>query len=254
RTIVSQLQSLTIWPCLIGNLGCWRHSLTSIFLCTDSSFPRPSINLGPVEIAAFGGNVTIQCQSEKLTKRFYLHKSRNQMPQQILETNGTTAEFLITSVDQTKTGEYCCRYSDSSEPYIVSKCSDLVRLLVTEKPEIFISPGKLITLGENLTIVCEIEDGDVIFFLHKNGSLKPEQMKSTSYSLVEFFISNVTWQDQGSYSCSYVKKEQIFVLSVQSDAIELVISVEGRGNPQSPETVTPGAKETRPEPLCGCCK
>lgn len=107
-------------------------SLTNFSLLTDPYFPRPIISLGPTELVAFGGNVTFQCQSKKFSTRFYSQKSGEEMLQPCLGTDETTAQCFVSNVDHAHMGEYSCRYSES-KPFIISKTSKLVRLLMTGK-------------------------------------------------------------------------------------------------------------------------
>uniref|UniRef100_A0A670K2K2 Ig-like domain-containing protein n=1 Tax=Podarcis muralis TaxID=64176 RepID=A0A670K2K2_PODMU len=173
-------------------------------LLTDPYFPRPIISLGPTELVAFGGNVTFQCQSKKFSTRFYIQKSGEEMLQPCLGTDETTAQCFVSNVDQAHTGEYSCRYSDSSVmsrivmPHAFSLADpDLPR------PSISFHPSPMPQLGENITIQCSVNNSYKAWYLYKDDGKKELQSVEASSSDAVFLIKNVSEADGGSYYCNY---------------------------------------------------
>ncbi|CAI5790773.1 immunoglobulin superfamily member 1-like [Podarcis lilfordi] len=192
----------------------------------DPYFPRPIISLGPTELVAFGGNVTFQCQSKKFSMRFYIQKSGEEMLQPCLGTDKTTAQCFISNVDQVHTGVYSCRYSES-KPFIISKTSELVRLLMTDqniaRPNISLIPGYIAHLGSKVTIQCSAQGQSKRFYLHKAEDKKSLQIAVTNEDRKNFSINKMDWEHGGSFYCSYTEPSQFFTSSEASDRVELFV-------------------------------
>ncbi|XP_053216139.1 leukocyte immunoglobulin-like receptor subfamily A member 3 [Podarcis raffonei] len=208
-------------PFLVSKCSNWVELLVS-----DPYFPRPIISLGPTELVAFGGNVTFQCQSKKFSTRFYSQKSGEEMLQPCLGTDETTAQCFVSNVDQAHTGEYSCRYSES-KPFIISKTSELVRLLMTDqniaRPNISLIPGYIAQLGSKVTIQCSAQGQSKRFYLHKAEDKKNLQIAVTNEDRKNFSINKMDWEHGGSFYCSYTEPSQFFTSSETSDRVELFV-------------------------------
>uniref|UniRef100_H9GST1 Ig-like domain-containing protein n=1 Tax=Anolis carolinensis TaxID=28377 RepID=H9GST1_ANOCA len=203
-------------------------SLLNLFVCTESTFPRPTISPSPIMLVPPGGNATIQCESKKSSMRFYLQKSGDEMPQQFLETNGTVAKFHIMNANKSHTGEYSCRYSTKSGPFIVSKMSNLTRLAITDphlpKPSISLIPNKIVMLTDRMRIECTANRSGNRFYLYKGIDKKQLQIVITDGDSVIFPINNLHKEDAGSFSCSYMNQSEFFTASETSDNVTLLVT------------------------------
>uniref|UniRef100_A0A670K1D5 Ig-like domain-containing protein n=1 Tax=Podarcis muralis TaxID=64176 RepID=A0A670K1D5_PODMU len=191
-----------------------------LFVIGKGSDSLPIISLGPTELVAFGGNVTFQCQSKKFSTRFYIQKSGEEMLQPCLGTDETTAQCFVSNVDQAHTGEYSCRYSES-KPFIISKTSKLVRLLMTGKrntaqPNISLIPGYIAQLGSKVTIQCSAQGQSKRFYLHKAEDKRNLQIAVTNEDRKNFSINKMNWEHGGSFYCSYTEPSQFFTSSEPS--------------------------------------
>nr|XP_008116697.2 PREDICTED: T-cell-interacting, activating receptor on myeloid cells protein 1-like [Anolis carolinensis] len=194
----------------------------------ESTFPRPTISPSPIMLVPPGGNATIQCESKKSSMRFYLQKSGDEMPQQFLETNGTVAKFHIMNANKSHTGEYSCRYSTKSGPFIVSKMSNLTRLAITDphlpKPSISLIPNKIVMLTDRMRIECTANRSGNRFYLYKGIDKKQLQIVITDGDSVIFPINNLHKEDAGSFSCSYMNQSEFFTASETSDNVTLLVT------------------------------
>uniref|UniRef100_A0A674KB57 Immunoglobulin domain-containing protein n=1 Tax=Terrapene triunguis TaxID=2587831 RepID=A0A674KB57_9SAUR len=108
------------------------------------------------------------------------------------------------------------------------------------------SPGPMaggVSLGGAVTVRCWGQRWGMWFVLNKEGRHYPP-VDSDGFGAV-FPISNMSWEDGGSYSCSYHSRSEPFAASYRSDPVELVVRGEGPSISLSPAWVTaPGAEVT----------
>ncbi|CAM5130996.1 unnamed protein product [Natator depressus] len=191
----------------------------------DPSLPRPSISLSPTGVTAPGADVTIRCQGQRWDVRFFLHKAGDLNPPGHTDPAGDGAEFHIPTVGRQDGGSYSCSYWPPSEPFISSDPSDPVQLVVAEpsypKPSISLSPSGGVSLGGAVSVWCRGQHRDMRFVLNKEGrhfqTVDPKGFEAV------FPISNVSWEDGGSYSCSYHSRSKPSAASSPSDPVELVV-------------------------------
>ncbi|CAM5173381.1 unnamed protein product [Eretmochelys imbricata] len=219
-------------------------------LCADPSLPRPSISLSPTGVTAPGANVTIRCRGQSRDVRFFLHKAGDLNPPRHMDPAGDGAEFPIPTVGRQHGGSYSCSYRPPSDPFVSSQPSDPVQLVVAEpsypKPSISLSPSGGVSLGEAVSVWCRGQHQGVRFVLNKEGRHFPAADPKGLEAV--FSISNVSWDDRGSYSCSYHSRSGSAAASSPSDPVELVVRDPSLPRPSislSPTGVTaPGVNVT----------
>ncbi|XP_042329718.1 immunoglobulin superfamily member 1-like [Sceloporus undulatus] len=193
----------------------------------DPTFPRPTISPYPMLLVTPGGNITVTCKSKGSFMRFYLQKSGDEMPQQSLETKGTMVKFHIKNASESHTGEYSCRYSTLSEPFVVSKMSNLTQLVITvphlPKPNISLIPYGIAELASNIRIECTANRSGSRFYLYESRTKKQLQIVITAGSMVYFPFNNLTKGNGGSFCCSYMNQSEFFTSSETSDDVTLLV-------------------------------
>ncbi|XP_044844272.1 immunoglobulin superfamily member 1-like [Mauremys mutica] len=231
-------------------LGCWLAGHSGVW--GEPSYPKPNISGIPSEGVSLGKSVSIWCKGQHQAVQFMLNKDGRHI--QSVDAN-SQALFLINIVSQEQGGNYSCSYRSKSEPFNVSYPSDPVELVVRDpnlpRPNISLSPTGVPAPGADVTIRCEGQRRDVRFFLHKAGDLNLQSLGGavaiwcrgqrrgvrfvlnkegrnfrpvdSDESEVVFPISNVSWEDGGSYSCSYHSRSEPFNVSHPSDPVELVV-------------------------------
>ncbi|CAM5173734.1 unnamed protein product [Eretmochelys imbricata] len=191
----------------------------------DPSLPRPSISLSPTGVTAPGANVTIRCQGQSRDVRFFLHKAGDLNPPQHMDPAGDRAKFRIPTVGRQHGGSYGCSYRPRSKPFVSSQLSHPVQLVVAEpsypKPSISLSPSGRVSLGGAVSVWCRGQRQGVRFLLNKEGRHFPP-VDPKGFEAV-FSISNVSWDDRGSYNCSYQNRSKPSAASSPSDPVELVV-------------------------------
>ncbi|CAI5790772.1 immunoglobulin superfamily member 1-like [Podarcis lilfordi] len=199
-----------------------EHSNSVELFILDPSLPKPTIS--PIRMSAIEKNATIQCQSQSPIAGFYLQKDEDQMDHKHMETNGTRGSYTISNISRADGGGYRCHYSSESEPFVISEPSDPVELLLEDPslpiPVISIYPSSFVSLGHSATIQCKTEEESAKFSLHKAGDPKPRFLTSPKSNEGELSL-NISWEDKGSYRCSYIPQSNLFLHSRHSSPLQL---------------------------------
>ncbi|KAE8593801.1 hypothetical protein XENTR_v10019324 [Xenopus tropicalis] len=178
----------------------------------------PRISVIPSLYIDIGSNVTIQCQGTKQEDKFILYKNGAPLIEGPLV--GQTANFYLQDARKTDAGNYfCMRKSDAritNHKTITVKGAD-------DTVQIWALPSTNISVGGNLTILCQrAEQGDT-FVLYKDEDIVSEQ--EPAGGIAQFHLYHVQPKDTGPYYCLRKSSQSDFELSDQIDII-----IEGTGN------------------------
>uniref|UniRef100_UPI003BB8E77B immunoglobulin superfamily member 1-like isoform X1 n=1 Tax=Pogona vitticeps TaxID=103695 RepID=UPI003BB8E77B len=198
-----------------------RFSLSIIFLgwclishkwTTGGQFlPKPSITVSPSAVVLVGENATIRCKSGERYQpaEFTLYKEVSaSWPYMSMETvERDEALFHIIRAKPSDAGTYQC-YFQLVHHQLWSDYSDKVHIKIKEivypKPIISMNPKEGVPLGADVTIQCKSTGyGLAEYYLLKEGSPEPTQVKWTDREAVVFSISSVILSDGGIYWCEY---------------------------------------------------
>uniref|UniRef100_A0A674JT04 Ig-like domain-containing protein n=1 Tax=Terrapene triunguis TaxID=2587831 RepID=A0A674JT04_9SAUR len=113
---------------------------TCLLLTAEPSYPKPSISLRPSGRVALGGAVTVRCRGRYQNMKFLLYKDGNPNALQDMEPAGDLAEFPIRNVSWRDAGSYSCYYHHKWYPFIWSRPSDPVELVVAGELPGSVSP------------------------------------------------------------------------------------------------------------------
>uniref|UniRef100_A0A674IQY8 Uncharacterized protein n=1 Tax=Terrapene triunguis TaxID=2587831 RepID=A0A674IQY8_9SAUR len=196
---------------------------------------------GKVGLVRFLGNVTILCEGLYPGMEFFLRKTGHPNLQEQSVPDGTMAEFPIANVSREDGGSYTCDYRSITDQNRTSTgkpglggCPGLALtacLLCADpslpRPSISLSPTGFTVPGANVTIRCQGQRRNVMFFLHKPGDLNPQRPVDPAGDGAEFLIPTAGLQHKGKYNCSYRPQSEPFVSSEPSDSVELVVTLAG---------------------------
>ncbi|XP_053121858.1 immunoglobulin superfamily member 1-like [Hemicordylus capensis] len=210
-------------------LGWWLTG--QWWTCRGQFHAEPFISVTPSVVVAVGGNVSIHCRSEFHNVTFALVKeegaSIKELGRKDAEKNGVI--FHIINARPKDGGTYQCTYClklyhcQQWSPY-----SNHVHINITDpkltRPTISKSPTGSVALGGQVKIHCEIQGGPAKFYLHKDGDPAAKWPMENDRNVGEFFISNVNWEHQGNYTCSYALTTRPSGFLVHSDPLELLVS------------------------------
>ncbi|KAJ6651646.1 hypothetical protein lerEdw1_020764, partial [Lerista edwardsae] len=204
-------------------------------LVLDPSMPRPHIFLRPAEGVALGRNITLRCQSRNSAWRVYLFMAGQQIPHQLMEAKGATANFTIANVSWESGGRYSCGYSLKSDPFILSKFSHPLELLIVDpnlpRPSISLNLPKMPLLGSNATIQCWVRGPSEMFYLHKAGEQMRPRLVKADGDIAVLPINNLGQDDGGKYRCSHRPESGLLISSETSDDVDMVVVDPGLPRP-----------------------
>ncbi|XP_077170439.1 leukocyte immunoglobulin-like receptor subfamily A member 6 isoform X2 [Paroedura picta] len=193
-----------------------------IMFCCDRLRP-PSISVNTSRGIVLGGTATILCHSPKGDGvHFYLKKDGQNVNADSKVDRGI-ATFSLRSVSREHGRTYACYYNDTNQRQ--SQHSDPVELLVIDpdlpRPNISLSPGKMAFPGSNITIQCRVKGPSDTFYLHNAGV--PIKSVVPDKDVALFYITNVSSDHGGIYSCSYKLRSNFSVLSETSDIVTFLV-------------------------------
>uniref|UniRef100_UPI003BB87567 immunoglobulin superfamily member 1-like isoform X2 n=1 Tax=Pogona vitticeps TaxID=103695 RepID=UPI003BB87567 len=198
------------WPFRALFLGWW---LMGQFGLSGGQFHmKPSISVSPSVVVPVGENATIRCKSEGryLPVAFILFKEESGSWQSVStkEIEEGEAVFHIIHAKPSDAGTYWCSFGSEYFPWHRRYSSDKVHIktkeVVYSKPFISLNPMGLVPLGAVVTVQCKNTEYRLAeYYLLKEGSPEPTQVKRSDGKEVVFSIANVTLSDGGIYWCEY---------------------------------------------------
>ncbi|XP_074121735.1 immunoglobulin superfamily member 1-like [Sminthopsis crassicaudata] len=199
-------------------------------LVVPGSLAKPSLSALPGQVVEPGKHVTLQCRqpprSALWRATFTLLKVGSPQPLQSQSPAGTSADFPLLSVRAQDAGNYTCVYYRRIAPYQVSEPSDALEIWVTDdlhKPSLSASPGQEVVSGTNVTILCWGPSWATKFVLYKEGVEMILPNIETHEGLAQFFLTHVTSEHSGNYSCNYQLGTNESLWKKPSDALELLV-------------------------------
>ncbi|XP_027717354.1 leukocyte immunoglobulin-like receptor subfamily B member 3 [Vombatus ursinus] len=183
------------------------HPSQAVKLTVLGQLPRPTLWAQPGLRVAPGANITLWCSRPKLSSleevTFTLWKAGTLWPLQQQASTDLWTSFLLPSVRPENTGSYSCSYRDRRAYARGSKPTKVLELVVTDslpKPSLSAWPGPEVASGANVTLLCQGPSWSGSLVLHKDGD---EKMLPSTQDGAKFFLTHVTPQHSGNYSCSY---------------------------------------------------
>ncbi|XP_073764035.1 Fc receptor-like protein 5 isoform X3 [Danio rerio] len=190
--------------------------------------PKAELTVSPDQHVFTGEKVTLTCDIEtvgniKWTYR-WIKNGRTHHPN---DAYSTTSEAVLSfrAVSDTDAGDYSCEGKTSSDPQR-SVTSNVVKLTVSAKPLVKVSPDQHVFTGEKVTLTCDIQTGGNTEWKYrwiKNGRTHNPYHPHSTTSEAELSFRAVSDTDAGEYSCE-LKTSSHPQRSVTSDAVTLTVS------------------------------
>ncbi|XP_059109775.1 T-cell-interacting, activating receptor on myeloid cells protein 1-like [Peromyscus eremicus] len=213
-------------------------SLLCLRLCVGQSDipdngppPKPSLSAWPSSVLPTKSSVTMRCRSPAPSEYFIFKKEGfvldSGKPYDLTE---KMAEFHIAELQQNDGGHYTCESFSKWSIDTRTQPSDALLLLVTgylPKPSLQAYHWGTVPAGSQLTLQCQ-KAGSVLgpmrFALLKEGRSAPVQMRSSTGTVLDFSLLNVTARDSGRYSCVYYQAKAPYRASVPSNPLEVSVT------------------------------
>ncbi|KAM7060055.1 T-cell-interacting, activating receptor on myeloid cells protein 1 [Molossus nigricans] len=210
----------------------------------DEPLPRPSIHAWPSSVVPTHGNVTLQCSTPTRGVNFVLRRGRITVASSLSpESPKGLAEFHLTDLQNSHSGEYTCDYYRRKRPNVRSPPSDVLLLLVTgslPKPSLQAHQRGNVTAGQNVTLQCRQPRHGTesnMFALLKKGTSTPIKIQSLEGQKTDFYLHNVTVCDTGDYSCVYYQTRAPFWASEPSDPLAIWVTDETESSKRKRKTL-----------------
>ncbi|XP_044134108.1 immunoglobulin superfamily member 1-like [Bufo gargarizans] len=180
----------TIW-CLLDNKQ-WASA---------SALQKPILQLvaeDPQKNVMKGDNITLSCITGSGSIFYLVHEKSNGKNETREDSHG---KFSFMNIQIEQDGDYSCKYCNDHR-----KCSELsspLNIYVRDtfpRPDINISPQRVVQPGATITITCSTHYSNVEFSLLKNNVIVKN---SSSGNQLSYVISNAKNSDMGYYSCIY---------------------------------------------------
>ncbi|XP_021079740.1 leukocyte immunoglobulin-like receptor subfamily A member 6 [Mesocricetus auratus] len=207
----------------------WSLPSNHLELLVSGIYNKPTLSALQNPIVTLGGSVNLSCVSNQRYNSFILIKDKqfsSSMDLQYIYTGMSPAIFQVGPITISERWRFSCYGYYSSKPHVLSEGSDILELLVSgtlQKPTIKAEPGSVITTNNSVTIFCEGNMKNQIYFLYKEGSpiIRHRLIEPGQYYKVNFFISSITQYHAGRYRCYCYNVDG---WSHHSDSLELVVT------------------------------
>uniref|UniRef100_A0A7N4PH33 Ig-like domain-containing protein n=1 Tax=Sarcophilus harrisii TaxID=9305 RepID=A0A7N4PH33_SARHA len=226
---------------LISTMGVGLEHLCSLFVLPDEPL-KPSLSASPGQEVVSGTNVTLLCWGPSWATRFVLYKEGVEEIPHRMDAHEDRGRFFLTHVTPEHSGNYSCSYQLGTNESLWKQPSDALELLVREifpRPTLWALPSPVVPKGADVTLRCQGRLGKVTFTLWKTETWQPLQNQNSADLWNGFSFSSVRPEDTGSYRCTYKDRTASGAQSEFSEALDLVVTGEGCGDPRIMLSVTP---------------
>nr|XP_021537991.1 leukocyte immunoglobulin-like receptor subfamily B member 3 [Neomonachus schauinslandi] len=229
----------------------WSAPSDPLELLVSGALGKPSLLTQQGPVVTSGQSLTLQCRSDVSYDRFALSKEGARDPPQLLgrqpQAGLSGADFYLGPVRPSHGGRYAC-YGGRKLSSEWSAPSDPLDILVAGQlpytPSLSVQPGRTVTSGENVTLLCQSWSSEDTFLLSKEGAADPplrlRAKRRAGQHQAEFSMSPVTSAHGGTYRCYSSSSASPYLLSQPSDPLELLVS----GSPTDPGPSPTGPSST----------
>uniref|UniRef100_H0WVB2 Ig-like domain-containing protein n=1 Tax=Otolemur garnettii TaxID=30611 RepID=H0WVB2_OTOGA len=213
----------------------WSDPSDPLVLILRGLYAKPTLSALPSPVVISGGNVTLQCGSQRKFDKFILTKEGDQKVFWTLDSQQTPygqfqALFPVGPVTPSHRLTFKCYGCYGENPEVWVGPSDPVELLVSgvsRKPSLLTLQGPVLAPGQNLTLQCHSDVGYDRFTLFQDGGYvltqRPGWQPQAGLSQANFPLGPVRGSHGGQYSC-YGGYNLSLEWSAPSDPLDILIS------------------------------
>ncbi|XP_043292961.1 leukocyte immunoglobulin-like receptor subfamily B member 3 isoform X9 [Cervus canadensis] len=213
----------------------WSAPSDPLELLVPGLSGKPSLLSPQGPVVTTGQNLTLQCRSDAGYARFALSKEGGrdlpQRPARRVQGGLSQADFPLGPVGTVHGGRYRC-YGGHGLSSEWSAPSDPLELLVAgllrDRPSLSARPGPSVSVGENVTLLCQSGNRTDTFLLSQEGAAhRPLRLRAQDQGgrfRAEFSLSPVSSAHGGTYRCYRALSTDPHLLSRPSEPLALLVS------------------------------
>ncbi|XP_013364673.1 PREDICTED: leukocyte immunoglobulin-like receptor subfamily A member 6 [Chinchilla lanigera] len=246
------------YRCYYRSSAGWSQHSEPLELVVTGFYRKPSLAALPSPEVTSGGNVTLQCGSQRGFDRFILTKEGGEkfcwtLDSQRGPSGQLQALFRVGPVTPGQRWTFRCYGSYRSQLQVWSEPSDGLELPVSGQlpgtPSLSVQPGPAVSSGENVTLLCQSRTPMDTFLLSKEGTTDPPlHLRSeprAQQSQAEFSMRAVS-SALGDPTGAMAPGTLLYLSSVPSEPLELIVSGGPEDQPLTPETRPQGGSTPGP--------
>uniref|UniRef100_A0A2K5QPV9 Ig-like domain-containing protein n=1 Tax=Cebus imitator TaxID=2715852 RepID=A0A2K5QPV9_CEBIM len=241
----------------------WSERSEPLELVVTGAYGKPTLSALPSPVVTSGGNVTLQCGSQKGYHYFVLIKEgEHQLPRtlksQQLPSGWFEALFPVGPVTPSHRWIFRCYYYYRDTPQVWSYPSDPLEILtsgMSRKPSLLTPQGPVVAHGGSLTLQCQSDVDYDRFALYKDQGVNLLQRSGQKFqaglSQANFTLSPVRVFHGGQYRCSGARNLSS-EWSAPSDPLDILIAGQFPDRPSL--SVQPGPRVASGENVTLLCQ
>ncbi|XP_069314196.1 leukocyte immunoglobulin-like receptor subfamily B member 3 [Eulemur rufifrons] len=222
------------YHCSYHSPAGWSEPSDPLELVVTVPYSKPTLSALPSPVVTSGGNMTIQCVSQKGFDRFILmeegHKLSWTRDSQQTSYGQYQALFPVGPVTPSHRWTFRCYGYYRNSPQVWSEPSDPLELLVlgvSRKPSLLTPQGPVLAPEQNLIFQCRSDVGYDRFTLSQEGGhflpQRPGRQSQAGLSQAEFPLGPVSGSHGGRYRC-YGGHNLSSEWSAPSDPLDILIA------------------------------
>uniref|UniRef100_A0A8C5R024 Ig-like domain-containing protein n=1 Tax=Leptobrachium leishanense TaxID=445787 RepID=A0A8C5R024_9ANUR len=227
----------------IGSVTCCCLVMHQV---SGEGLPKPTLTYMkdiPKNVVVIGDKIDVTCQTASSdAQAFFLKQTKG------LETtwrNQSTDTFTFNEIQQSQSGDYACFYCDQ----MGSKCSEdsnRVYIYVRDefpRPDISISPRRIVLAGDSATITCKTSFTNIAFSIYKGDTRIDEYPNGKS--TISYDIKNADQTHAGAYTCRFRRTLENSKQIVSSESNPMHVKVEDLSKPSIADEIDPNGHKIR---------
>ncbi|XP_012368865.2 leukocyte immunoglobulin-like receptor subfamily B member 3, partial [Octodon degus] len=223
-----------------GRYHCYYKSSTGrsepsepLELVVIGVYSKPSLSALPSPVVPSGGNITLQCGSQRGFDRFILTEEGGDKPTWTLDSQhnrgNVQALFTVGPVIPKHNWTLKCYGYDKNNTQVWSEPSDILELLISglsRKPSLLTQQSPILAPGHNITLQCHSDLSYDTFALSKDraGDLpqRPARQPWAGLFQADFVLDHGNRSHGGRYRC-YGRHNNSSEWSAPSDPLDILI-------------------------------
>ncbi|XP_023564526.1 leukocyte immunoglobulin-like receptor subfamily A member 6, partial [Octodon degus] len=221
------------YRCYYRSPAGWSQPSEPLELVVTGVYSKPSLSALPSPVVPSGGNITLQCESQRGFDRFILTQEGGDKRSWTLDSQynrgNFQALFTVGPVIPNHSWTLKCYSYDKNNTQVWSEPSDALQLLISgqsRKPSLLTQQSPMLAPRHNLTLQCRSDLSYDTFALSKEGAgdlpQHPSKQPQAGLFQADFLLGPGNRFRGGRYRC-YGRRNHSSEWSAPSDPLDILI-------------------------------